>query len=158
LKQIKICPDCSSEYFPHIENCVDCGSVLLFPEDIKSLQEERRRCKDRALEDAVVLREGDVKWIDELYHVLIESGISCMVTTDADCNKGCCGDKYRLMVSSQDGEKANERIEEYYAEIHPEIRASKEMMSQGKCPACSSPVEPEAVKCPDCGLTLFIVE
>ena len=110
------------------------------------------------MENAIVAREGDLKWIDELYNVLIQSGISCMVTTDDGCNKGCCGDKYRLMVSSQDTERANDRIEEYYAEVHPEIRASKAMMSQGKCPACSCPVDPEAVECPDCGLTLLIIE
>jgi hypothetical protein len=62
------------------------------------------------------------------------------------------------MVSSKDAERANERIEEYYMEIHPEIRASREMMSQGKCPACGSPVNSGAAECPDCGLTLLITE
>jgi len=61
-------------------------------------------------------------------------------------------------VSSQDAEKASERIEEYCAELHPELQASREMMGRGKCPACGSPVSPDAVECPDCGLTLLIIE
>lgn len=42
--------------------------------------------------------------------------------------------------------------EEYYMKIHPEIRDSKELMKQGKCPACGYSISPDAVECPDCGL------
>ncbi len=158
MTQIKICPDCATEYFPHVENCADCGAVLLFPEENKRVQEEKKRCMDKALENPVVVREGDLKWIDELFHVLIDSSIPCVVHVDTGCKKGCSGHSCRLLVSSKDVEKANERIEEYYMKIHPEIQASKEMISEGKCPACGSPVGSDAVECPDCGLTLLIIE
>ncbi len=158
MQQIKICPNCATEYFQHIEKCADCGAVLLLPEEIKKVHEEKKRLKDKALENQVVVRKGDKKWMEELYHVLIDSGIPCLITADAECNKGCRADTRRLLVSSQDVEKANERIEEYYTEVHPEVQASKEMVSQGKCPACGSPVGSDAVECPDCGLTLLIVE
>jgi len=158
MTQIKICPDCAAEYFAHIENCADCGAVLLLPEENQKMQLERQSCKEKSFENAVVVREGSLKWMDELYNVLINSGIPSTVNSDAGCKKGCCGDTCRLVVSAQDAEKANERIEAYYAEIHPEIQASREMMGQGKCPACSSPVEDDALECPDCGLILMIVE
>lgn len=158
MTQIKICPDCSTEYFAHIENCADCGAVLLFPEENRKMQEERQRCREKSFENPVIVREGSLKWMDELYAVLINAGIPCMVNADAGCNKGCCGDTCRLLVSAQDAEKANEHIEEYYAEMHPEIKASRELMSQGKCPACGSPVESDTVECPDCGLTLMIID
>jgi len=158
MPQIKICPDCATEYFQHIECCADCGTVLLLPDENKKAQEEKERLKDKALENPVVVREGDLKWMDELFNVLIGFSIPCAVNADTGCNKGCCGDKYRLLVSSKDVEKANERIEEYYMKIHPEIQGSKEMISQGKCPACGSPVGSDAVECPDCGLTLLIIE
>jgi hypothetical protein len=158
MKQIKICPDCAAEYFPHIENCADCGSVLLSPEQIDKAQEKKKRCMDKALEDRAVVRKGDLKWMDELYGVLIDSGIPCAISTDDGCNRGCCGDTHYLMVSSNDTERANERIEEYYKRIHPEIRTSREMVNQGKCPACYTPVDSDASECPDCGLTLLIIE
>jgi hypothetical protein len=158
MTQIKICPECKTEYFPHIERCADCGSVLLTPEEIKKTEEDKKRCMEKSLENSVVVREGSLNWMNELYNVLIDSSISGVVNSDAGCKKGCCGDTYRLLVSSQDAEKANERIEEYCAELHPELQASREMMSRCKCPACGSPVSPDAVECPDCGLTLIIIE
>lgn len=158
MKQIKICPDCDTEYFPHIEKCADCGTELLIPEDNMKVQNQRQQCKDKALENPVIVREGDLKWMDELFNVLIDSHIPCMVTSDAGCNKSCCGGTYQLLVSAEDGEKAKERIEEYYAEIDPELKASNEMMSQGKCPACGHSVAPDTTDCPDCGLTLMIID
>ena len=158
MKQLKICPDCDSEYFPHIDKCADCGTDLLIPEDNVKVKNERQRCRDKALENPVIVREGDLKWMDELFNVLIDSNIPCMVTSDASCNKSCCGGTCQLIVSAEDGEKAKERIEEYYAEIDPEFKASNEMMSQGKCPACGHAVAPDTTDCPDCGLTLMIID
>ncbi len=158
MQQIKICPDCANEYFAHIETCADCGAVLLSPEENEKAQEEKTRLKEKALENPVVVRKGDLKWMDELFNVLIDSGIPCVVNADSGCNTGSCRSAFRLMVSSGDAEKANGRIEEYFMEIHPEIQASTEMISQGKCPACGSPVDADAIECPDCGLTLVIVE
>lgn len=158
MTQIKICPDCSTEYFPHIQLCADCDSALLTPEENKKLQEEKKRRMDKSPENAVVVREGSLIWMNELYDILIDSNISCVVNSDAGCKKGGCGETYRLFVSLQDAEKANERIEEYCAELHPELQASREMMRLGKCPACGSTVSPDAVECPDCGLTLLIIE
>jgi hypothetical protein len=113
---------------------------------------------ETAISNAVVVREGDLKWVDELYNVLLDAGIPCTVTSDTSCNKGRCGDTWQLIVSKDDLERAKERIEEYFMEMHPEIRASNELVSQGKCPACGSPVAADANDCPDCGLTLVIIE
>ena len=158
MSQIKICPDCRTEYYPHIKCCADCGALLLSPEESKMVQEEKKRCGDKKLEEPVAVRAGSLKWIDELFKVLIDSGIPCVVNADAGCNKGGCRDTYRLLVSPENVEKANERIEEYCMEIHPEIKDSKELIRQGKCPACSCAVDSDAVECPDCGLALLIIE
>ena len=159
MSQTKICPDCRTEYYPHIECCADCGSLLISPDESKMVQEEKKPCSDKDLGDQVqAVRAGSLKWIDELFNVLIDSGIPCVVNADAGCNKRGCRDTYRLLVSPENVEKANERIEEYCMEIHPEIKDSKELISQGKCPACSCAVDSEAVECPDCGLTLLIIE
>jgi len=158
MREIKICPDCSTEYFPHIVNCADCGTLLITPEELDAIQEERKRVAETSLRDSVVVREGDLKWMDELCNVLIDSGIPSTVHVDAACNKGCCSDTCRLVVSSADAENAHERIEEYFREMHPEMQASLELASEGKCPACGASVSNEAVECNDCGLPLLIVE
>ncbi len=154
----KICPGCGTEYLPHVGKCADCGAVLLFPGELKEAQEEKERLMEKAVEDEVVVREGDLKWMSELYAVLIDAGIPCTVRSDAGCRKSRCGDKCRLVVSREDYEQAQERIEEYFMEMHPEIRASHELVSAGKCPACGSSVGPGDRECTDCGLTLVIIE
>ncbi len=158
MQQIKICPDCSTEYFSHVQNCADCGAKLLWPEQYKRAQEEKKELMEKAVDNAVVVRQGDLKWMNELYNVVIDSGIPCAVHTDDGCKKGCCGDTCYLVVSPEDAQRAHQRIEEYFGEVHPEIRASNELVNQGKCPACGSPVDTDAVDCPDCGLTLLIIE
>ena len=156
--ELKICPDCSGEYYAHIDTCVDCGTTLLTFEEHEKRQEKRRQCREKALEDPVAVRGGALKWIDELYNMLIGSDIPCKVYTEEACGKGCSGPTCHLLVSRQDGERASGRIEEYCSEIHPELRIAQELISQGKCPACGTPVDTSAVECPDCGLTLLIVE
>jgi hypothetical protein len=158
MNRNKICPDCEIEYLPHIEKCADCGAMLLLHEEHLQAQEEKKRLMAKSIENAVVVREGDLKWLGKLYDVLIDAGIPCTVISDAGCNKGCCGSKCRLIVSTEDLERAQERVTEYYMEIHPELRASNELLSQGKCPACGSPVGVGDNECSDCGLTLVIIE
>ncbi len=154
----KICPDCESEYLPHIRQCADCGAALLFPEEYGKAQAERKRLDEKTVENGVVVREGDLGWMSELRSVLIDAGIPCGIHSETGCRKGCCGDKCRLVVSSDDIDKAQERIEEYFMDINPELRVSSELIKEGKCPACGSPVPADARECQDCGLPLLIVE
>ena len=158
MSQIKICPECRTEYFPHIECCADCGALLLSPEENMMAQEEKKRLVDKDSWAPVIVRKGSIKWMNELVDVLTDSGIPCVVSAEEGCNKGGCGATYCLLVSSPNGEVAHERIEEYCMEIHPEIKDSQELISQGKCPACGFPIKPDAVDCPDCGLTLLVIE
>ena len=158
MNRNKICPDCEIEYLSHIEKCADCGAVLLLHEEHRQAQEEKKRLMAKAIEKAAVVREGDLKWLGKLYDVLIDAGIPCTVISDAGCKKGCCSNKSQLIVSPEDLERAQERVAEYYMEIHPELRASNELLSQGKCPACGSPVGAGDNECSDCGLTLVIIE
>ena len=112
----------------------------------------------RSIKNSVVVRKGDLKWLGELYDILIDAGIPCAIISDAACNKSCCGNTCQLIVSTEDLERAQQRIEEYFMEMHPEIRASNELISQGKCPACASRVTDSDNKCPDCGLMLMVIE
>jgi len=157
MLNIKICPDCKTEYNPHIEKCADCGATLMAPDEIKRLQEERRQCMEGLLKNPMMVKEGDLKLINELYHVLIDTGIPCTVNADT-CTKSCCTDKFQLLVSADNAERAAERIMDHYADVDPAFQSARDNMSQGKCPACAAPVGEDTVECPDCGLTLLIVE
>lgn len=157
MNRNRICPECGTEYLSHIEKCADCGALLLLPEELMNAQEEKKRLMEKAVENEAVVREGDLDWMSELYAVLIDAGIPCTVRSDSGCKKSCRG-THRLVVSPGDVERAQERIEEYFMEMHPEIRASRELVSEGRCPACGSPVGAGDRECPDCGLPLVIIE
>ncbi len=158
MNRNKICPNCETEYLPHIWKCADCGAVLLPPEEYREAQEERKRIEEENVEDAVAVREGDLNWLTELRAALVDAGIPSTIDVDAGCKKGCCGDKCRLKVAPEDLERAQDSIEEYLMKVNPEFRTSKELIREGRCPACGSPVGADARECPDCGLPLLIVE
>jgi rRNA maturation endonuclease Nob1 len=158
MNRNRICPECETEYLPHMEKCSDCGAVLLLPEELRKAKQEKQRIRQKAVENTAVVREGDLDWLRELRAVLADAGIPATVRAADDCGKGRCGGTHWLTVSSDDLERAQERIEEYFMESNPEVRASKELLGRGKCPACGSPVSEEARECADCGLPLVIVE
>ena len=112
MNQIKLCPACHTEYLSHVRNCADCGADLLLPEDYRKTQEKKKQLKEKAVEDRVVIREGDLGWLSELRSVLMDAGIPCVIHSESNCRKGCCGDTCQLIVSSNDRDKAQERIEE----------------------------------------------
>lgn len=154
----KLCPDCDTEYMPHVEKCADCGATLILPEERGKTQAGKIRIADSGGETRVAVREGDLDWMKELHIVLKDAGIPASVHADTGCKKGCHGSGCRLLVALADLEKAREAIEEYFMEMNPELRTSNELLRSGKCPACGSPVAEEAAECPDCGLPLIIVE
>lgn len=154
----KLCPVCQTEYLYHILKCTDCGADLLLPQEHRKAQEDKKRLGQKAAENRAVVREGDLDWMSELRAVLVDAGIPCMLHSGLNCKKGCCGDNFQLLVSSDDLESAQLRIEEYFMAINPELCTANELIKEGKCPACGSPVDTDERECPDCGLSLLIIE
>jgi uncharacterized OB-fold protein len=157
MNRNRICPDCGAEYHPHVQICADCGKALLLHEEYRALQEAKKRVADKFIENAAVVREGDMRWLSELRTLLIDAGIPSAIVKDNECKSGC-RDRFYLVSAREDLESARARIEEYFAEMHPEIRASNELTGQGKCPACGYNVREDAAECGECGLRLVIRE
>lgn len=149
-----ICPDCGSEFQPHVAVCRDCGGALITPEERERRLAERARRARAPLEDPVSVREGSAAWLEELLEDLLDAGIPGRVVADDSCRQGCRGPTFRLAVSHRDAARAHARIEARFAERHPEARASQEWMSEGRCPACGAAAA-ESSECPDCGLALL---
>ncbi len=154
--QIKLCPECGAEYFASVTECADCDVVLMTPEQIKQEGQVEEISLPGVSE--VMAREGEKEWIQELHHVLLDSGISCRVSLPPDCTTGTCGAKHHLLVSKEDAAAAAVRIENYYREMHPEISESETLAAEGKCPACGHPTGHDAKECPDCELILLVEE
>ena len=74
MNRNKICPDCEIEYLPYIEKCADCGAVLLLHDEHRRAKEEKKLLAAKAIENSAVVKEGDLKWMGELFNVLIDAG------------------------------------------------------------------------------------
>lgn len=106
----------------------------------------------------VVIKEEGQEWIRELSHMLSEEGISSRIALAPGCSAGQCGCQFHLLVNKKDVQAAIVSIDEYYMELHPEIRESQEWADQGRCPACGHHVGTDTTECPDCGLQFIIEE
>jgi len=154
--EIKICPQCSVEYFARVDKCADCGVTLLFPGEIEKHRAKEAELLEQSAANIVSIREGGKDWIHELQQEVLAAGIPCRLSLAPGCKAGECGTTFHLLVTSDAAEAATKVIEKYYRETHPEILESESMAAEGKCPACGHPAGPEARECPDCGLVLVI--
>ncbi len=149
---VKICPQCNSEYFAHIESCGECHVSLVFPGELETATSEEEHLLDGSVE-VVVLREGTGPWLKELRQVLREKKIAAHISLSPGCSPGGCNTECILVVAKSDTERADGIIHEHFKKTHPEL-ASQEEGGEDQCPACGHSVTAEDRECPDCGLSL----
>jgi len=114
--------------------------------------------REEAYDEWVAIKEETQEWIKELADMLSENGIPSRLKLAPGCSAGTCGCKFHLLVAKVDVQAALDRIDEYYMEVHPELRESQEWAEQDRCPACGHHVGKDAKECSDCGLLLIIDE
>ncbi len=153
-ENIKLCPQCGSEYYAHISTCADCGVPLKLPEEIEAEREKKPDVAAPPHDEWVAIREEGPEVIRELSDLLTRSGISWRVVLAPGCGTGKCGCRYILLTAKNHARAAHDCIEEFHTQQYPEIKTAQEWEAQGKCPACGYSVGPDAKECPDCGLAL----
>ncbi len=156
MSEYKYCPECNSEFFPHVAECPDCYVTLKTPEELEELRESQRQLAEEDAKKVVAIKQGEKDWILELHHVLVERGYLCSVTVSPSCSPGKCGESFFLLVPKEEAESAINCINEHNYKVHPEIKVSDELTAQGKCPACGFDAGIDAKECPDCGLILVV--
>ena len=154
--EVKVCPECNSEYFAHIESCGECHVPLVYPRELEEVSSEEEQLLDGSVE-AVVLREGTASWLKEIRKALREKKIASHISLSPGCSPGGCNTECVLVVARSDAERADGIIHDYFKKTHPEL-ASQEVGGEDQCPACGHPVAPEDEECPDCGLSLKFEE
>ncbi|MCF6158082.1 MAG: hypothetical protein E3K32_05820 [wastewater metagenome] len=155
-EKIKLCPECGSEYYAYILTCADCSVPLVMPEEI---EKEKNKKPDIAMplnEEWVTIREEGIEGVRELSDLLTRNDIFCKIVLAPGCSTGKCGCRYLLLALKENAQIAHDCIEEFHTQKYPEIKASQEWESQGRCPACGFSVNPDMKECPDCGLLLII--
>jgi hypothetical protein len=150
------CPECRAEYRPGFTRCASCDVDLVesLPEFAPLTEEEMRKALEG--KELVAITSGYIDAVLEMRDQLagmrilslveeaekappqpgLPRRVKLMVAKDSlEAAAACMGETFRSMVA-QEGLKPN-------AEITYE-----------RCPACNSPVPPDAEECPECGLVV----
>lgn len=152
---IKVCPECSAEYYSHVDECIDCESDLVLPEEIREIEVEKENFLKQSEGDVVVIREGRTDWIKELYQILNDKNIPSLISLSPGCKPGSCNSTSLLIVGKSDGEESDKLLHEHYLSTNPEARDESDIEGDN-CPACGSEAGPDIDECPDCGLALNV--
>lgn len=95
LDDVKVCPECGSEFQLHMTNCLDCGTALVLPGELPDEDDENYDGEDLGDEgdepervapavegqEGVMLRSTDWQWARELAADLEEAGIPSHVSS-----------------------------------------------------------------------------
>lgn len=166
--KLKYCQKCEEEYRAEIEQCADCGELLLTGLVFKGLLDE----KDRVLagrsmeihpgEDLVTVRKGQIVQMKGLQNLLAKASLPSVLSIDeSNCGKGCCGADVLLKVRREDVEEVraildaehirNTSLDEHDTGGNAGV-VFNAMAEQATCPACGCSFSTSNGSCPDCGL------
>lgn len=146
----KYCPDCGEEFLHAASRCSDCGVDLVLDPQTSQAAPELPEAGE-----LVAVRGADLRWIRELEERLARAGIPCRVEI-GETRPGAAA-RGTLFVRPEDAEGAAAIDAEFAREQIPDLpegTTSLWVESGDTCPACSSPVPPDATACPDCGLVI----
>ncbi|MBI5827688.1 MAG: hypothetical protein HZB22_08180 [Deltaproteobacteria bacterium] len=148
-EDVKICPQCGAEYFPHIMVCAACEVPLIRPAEAPKMD-----LPDPA-GSLVCVEEGDIHRVTELVRGLGSAGIEyeiMKIDGGGACSKSA---DYGIFVDSALAGPAVRVIDEFLRKVYPELKDAQDRRDEGVCPACGADVRGSTSgECPDCGLNL----
>lgn len=156
---IRVCPDCGSEFQPHILECIDCGAATRPATDLP-LQPEPAPPPERSSSPPAIpslvpgmeahpLRQAPLEWARDLSQYLIDHGVSCRVEP---CRSEGCTSQFTVTVAPGDMERARELDHRFLLQEVPDA-AYVNLETEG-CPACGTPLGQGQDECPECGLVV----
>ena len=166
---IKICPECSAEYFAHAETCSSCEVALVLPGQAPAAA----HAHDHDHEDSgiewpegpiEVLMEAPLEILKDMGNALNENRMPYEIYekphiegVEDDKNAKSCQagqSEYAIAVPKANMAESIKITEEHWYKLHPEQIESDKRAKQGQCPACAADLRGNTKECPDCGLNL----
>jgi ketosteroid isomerase-like protein len=147
-----VCPECGSEFQPHVKVCIDCGAATVSPEAARTgdLNEPGDLPLDEA--EAIHIRTDELEWIESLRALFEQHGISCWIHP-AESSRRL--QRYKISVAKEDASRAFELDGELLRQrLGDEGEDLVAIPSPGLCPSCRARLPAGAVECPGCGLML----
>ena len=156
---IVVCPQCGSEFQPHITRCIDCGTPTQSAWASPGLHRKDRAQRPFSLpletQAFVVSRSRDLRDAETLGDFLEEHGIPWRIEVSETEIASKKRFFYEVCVTGENLDRAAELEQELLFRQMPELEAAhNDPPTIDQCPACGSRVSPENEECPDCGLAL----
>ena len=149
MEDVKVCPECGAEYFAHVASCRACEVELVCPGE-KAHPEKKPRQEEDPL---VCIEEGALDKAKGVHADLKSLGFDSKVL-NVGGGVSCSSAVYGVFVNQSAAGPALKRLEELLHKRHPELKVMEEKISDGRCPACGSPLYYAVYECPECGLNL----
>jgi rubredoxin len=160
---VRVCPECGSEFQPHVLTCIDCGAATVLASDLADRPRPEPSLGNRFSlpreSEAVCWPSGDVESAEAFGLFLERHGVPCRLEPEEPPASATLRERQhpRFKVCVAPGDAARTRaLEKKYDQM--QIRATgmrfEELPPQGYCPACGTHVGERAEWCPECGLHL----
>jgi hypothetical protein len=154
------CPECGEEYVSSATRCVECGVGLVSEAGIQAaIVAELPPAAELAC-----LRTGPLSFIQGLSAQLAQAGLSHRIEVSPeepsqDESKGIALRRpgtlpYGIYVRHADVAAGLEIDRDYMRQMIPDLAHAPEPAGDEACPACGTPLVPDAAECSDCGLSL----
>jgi hypothetical protein len=145
----KRCPSCGDEFVSTALRCPVCDVALVAGGAAPAGPEVL------ASGDLVPLRSDTAAWIESLADDLAEAGIPCRVEIAAkQPDRARAGPAVVLLVRREDLPRARQVDAEVLRRQVPDLAEHLEVGpgESDACPACGTPLAPDALECGECGL------
>ena len=155
----RFCPVCRSEYTLVATRCLDCDVDLVDADALPAEGEEIQAFPPASELECV--RVAPIDWIRALSGALQQGGVAHRVepATAEDAPEGQRPDVFGdvqlfgLYVESAQAPPARELDGIIAARLLPEEAPALAEGEEEACPACGTALTPDAIECPDCGLS-----
>jgi ketosteroid isomerase-like protein len=147
-----VCPECGSEFQPHIKVCIDCGAATVSPEAARAQVRDRPGDGPSDEDEEIAVRTEELEWIEDLQELFERHGISSRIEAlPSSHHQHRC----KILVARQDALRAFELDRELLRErLGEEGTGLVEISPPGTCPLCGFKQPADTIECSSCGLVL----
>jgi ketosteroid isomerase-like protein len=148
-----VCPECGSEFQPHVTHCIDCGAATVAPGAAATASRAEPAPLPAARDDeAVSIRAADLEWIEDLQVLFGRHDIASRVVPIAGTRQP---NSFEIFVAKEDARRAYQLDREFFRQrIDDDDIDLTEVPPPGICPYCGAEVPADRTDCPHCGLVL----
>jgi ketosteroid isomerase-like protein len=148
-----VCPECGSEFQPHVTHCIDCGAATAPPGAAAPIRLVPTPLPPAGDAEEVVVRTDELEWIEGLQARLERHGIASRIHRVAGSLRH--PDRFEVVVAPRDAKRAVALDREFLQErLGDEEIELTDIPEAGVCPYCRAEVPADRTDCPRCGLVI----